>query len=229
MHSKPNDMHLLLRKALTGHNLLLAGGSLLSFLLLAYRITVTGDGTFLFLVWNWFLALIPYLLSSALIISKRLQRWHLIVPLLITWFLFLPNAPYILTDLFHLKQRSMPLWFDLVMILSFAWSGLLFGLLSLQQIQRYITQRSHRFWGICFSCLALFASAFGIYLGRYLRWNSWDVLRSPSAIIADSIELLLDPAHNSSGVGMTLAYGSFFIFIYFSLQMMAQPTTEASR
>ena len=98
------------------------------------------------------------------------------------WLLFLPNAPYIVTDFVHLSAGShAPLWFDGVELSAFAWTGMLLGFVSLYLIHAVIR---HRFgaiagWGACFACSH--SSSVGVYLGRVKRWNSWDVLTQPGA------------------------------------------------
>ncbi|MEO0403284.1 MAG: DUF1361 domain-containing protein [Bacteroidota bacterium] len=202
----------------TSKSYVLILGMVLSIGLWYTRTKITGEGTFGFLLWNLFLAWVPLLLSTILTTKKRAQKWYFVLPILSVWILFLPNAPYILTDLFHLKQRSMPLWFDLVMLLSFAWNGLLFGLISLQQVEQFIKEKTNKYFAFFTSGVVLFACAFGIYLGRYLRFNSWDVLRSPETIVFDSLELILNAQAHPGGIGMTIAYGAFFLFVYLSMK-----------
>jgi uncharacterized membrane protein len=163
---------------------LLFAFSTLCLVLSVIRVFASATPTFLFLNWNLFLAFIPWALSSLLIIYPKLQEKKLaVITLLGTWLLFFPNAPYILTDLFHLKHVvSMPMWFDLLLILSFAWVGLLFGFMSLWDIEkilnRYLIKSRlkgllrYRFSVPIFSSVLLFIGSFGIYLGRYLRWKT---------------------------------------------------------
>ena len=116
--------------------ILLFALSTLCLVLSIIRVFASATPTFLVLNWNLFLAFIPWALSSLLIIYPKLQEKKLaVITLLGSWLLFFPNAPYILTDLFHLKHVvSMPMWFDLLLILSFAWVGLLFWFMSLWDI-----------------------------------------------------------------------------------------------
>ena len=95
---------------------------------------------FLFLNWNLFLAFVPWALTSLVILRPNLQQSRfMLLAILACWLLFFPNAPYILTDLFHLRARGdMPIWYDLILILSFAWTGLLFGFLSLWDIEKVL-------------------------------------------------------------------------------------------
>src|ERR1051326_2665661 len=116
--------------------------SLLSLLLLLFRIFFTGNVSFIFLGWNLFLAWLPLIFASFLseIRSYSSKRWP---PIFVfgAWLVFFPNSPYIITDLFHLwKRPGMPLWFDLFLLISFAWNGLLLGFISLLAVQEWLNQ-----------------------------------------------------------------------------------------
>src|SRR6476469_5643349 len=117
-----------------------------SLFLLAGRVIVTGSVTYFFLLWNLFLALIPYVISYWLHDNGRITENKLkLSVLLIMWLLFIPNTFYILTDLFHLDDvSSAPKWFDLLLLLSFAWNGLLFGIASLRKMEGVIHRISGR-------------------------------------------------------------------------------------
>jgi uncharacterized membrane protein len=196
------------------------------------RVFASATPTFLFLNWNLFLAFIPWALSSLLIIYPKLQEKKLaVITLLGTWLLFFPNAPYILTDLFHLKHVvSMPMWFDLLLILSFAWVGLLFGFMSLWDIEkilkRYLIKSRlkgllrYRFSVPIFSSVLLFVGSFGIYLGRYLRWNSWDIIAEPFALIYDIGDRFVNPFEHPRTWGVTLLMGLFLNLVYWSLRLI---------
>ncbi len=116
--------------------------SLFCFGLSLFRVEISGTRHFLFLNWNLFLAFVPWLLTMTLTISPNLRKSRIAVfGMLGVWLLFFPNASYILTDLFHLSHHSsMPIWFDLVLILSFAWTGLLYGFLSLWHLEEMMEQ-----------------------------------------------------------------------------------------
>ncbi|MEL6865155.1 MAG: DUF1361 domain-containing protein [Bacteroidota bacterium] len=138
---------------------------------------------------------------------------------LVAWLLFFPNAPYILTDLLHLKSRApIPYWYDLMLLLSFAWTGLMLGYLSLYEVQRFIAQRSQPWLARLAVGMALPLCAIGVYIGRYRRWNSWDVLTRPGELLSDSIQTLLPPHVEIGTVGMILV---FTIFLFLGYQMMA--------
>jgi uncharacterized membrane protein len=187
-----------------------------------FRIVYTDTPVFMSLNWNLFLAFVPWFLTTIVIVRPKLQTNKLItLLLLIMWLLFFPNAPYILTDLFHLKEDlTMPLWFDLLLILSFAWSGLLFGFLSLWDIERILKRSFNKTWVTIISTCFLFLGSFGIYLGRYLRWNSWDVLREPFVMIKDVGDILINPIQNPRAWGMTLFMGLFLNMIYWTFKLI---------
>jgi uncharacterized membrane protein len=187
-----------------------------------FRCYYTGTGFFLFLNWNLFLAFIPWALTSLVIINPNIQKAKITIFILLgSWLLFFPNAPYILTDLFHLRfKSSMPIWFDLILILSFAWTGLLFGFFSLWNIEQILAKSFKPHTVTLISVALLFAASFGIYLGRYLRWNSWDVLTEPSGIVYDIGHRFIHPFEHPTTWGMTIFMGVFLCMIYFSLRLV---------
>jgi uncharacterized membrane protein len=130
------------------------------------------------------------------------------------WLLFFPNAPYILTDLQHLSHPygGAPIWFDMLLINWFAWTGLLLGIFSLFLMQDLVRRTLGRWagWGFVLSVSAL--SGLGIYLGRFLRWNSWDLLLRPLDLLWELIQYALNPSIQS--LVFISVFSSFFIFIY---------------
>ncbi len=161
---------------------------------LADRLELSGRTSFVFLSWNLLLAVLPLVFAWAAHGLSRTRLKPLALLALAPWLLFLPNAPYILTDLLHLKHRApVPLWYDLLMLLSFALTGLFLGYLSLHHAERTLRAFVGRGWARAGIVAALFLSAFGIYLGRFLRWNSWDVLTDPYALALDVVRPVLHP------------------------------------
>ncbi|MFN7119984.1 MAG: DUF1361 domain-containing protein [Saprospiraceae bacterium] len=188
----------------------------------AFRIWHSNTLTYAFLVWNLMLAAIPYGISTLLVEFESLRKRQLLFwSLLALWLLFLPNAPYIFTDLFHLKPRNgVPLWFDLLLLLSFAWNGIILCYLSLFEVQELVAARIGKrlTWLSVFAIL--FLCAFGVYLGRFLRWNSWDLFLNPSALFSDIADRFLHPLLHLQTWGLTLGYGTFLILGYLTLQML---------
>jgi uncharacterized membrane protein len=184
--------------------------------LVALRVQVTSRITFTFLVWNIFLALIPYIISTLLVLfhTKIKHRGWLWLPFM-AWLCFFPNAPYILTDLFHLKPRAgVPYWYDLALILFFAWNGLMLGFASMMDIQEVFSKRYHAWIGWMISIGSLILGGFGIYLGRYLRWNSWDIITSPTGLLKDIASRILNPFSHPQTYGVTILFSAFLVLGY---------------
>jgi uncharacterized membrane protein len=194
------------------------------FALSLFRWHYTDTKTFLFLNWNLLLAVIPYAITTLAVIypSIKNSRFRLFA-LMAVWLIFFPNAPYILTDLFHLRKNTgMPIWFDLTLILFFAWTGLLFGFLSLRDVQASLMARINRRWVLIITSALIFIGSFGIYLGRYLRWNSWDILNEPFSIIYQIGDRLVNPIAHSRTWGMTIFFGLFLNVVYWSLRLISE-------
>ena len=141
--------------------------------LISFRVIYTGDLHFVFLVWNLFLAIIPYSISKkmgAIVGSK--SKWKFFLYSFV-WLLFIPNSFYINTDLFHLDLNDqVPLWYDLALLLSFAWSGVPFGILSVRQMEKEFENYFTKKFDLLFIVPVMLLNALGIYVGRYLRFNS---------------------------------------------------------
>lgn len=196
--------------------------SFICFCLSIFRFIYSDTKTFLFLNWNLFLAFIPWALSTLLIIKPAIQKSKILIFLLLfIWILFFPNAPYILTDLFHLRLKlSMPIWFDSILILSFAWTGLLFGFLSLWDIEQILLKTMKKTTVTILSILLLFLGSFGIYIGRYLRWNSWDIITEPFRLAYDVGDRLINPFEHPRAWGMTILMGTFLNILYWSFHLV---------
>lgn len=191
------------------------------------RIELSETRHFFFLNWNLFLAFVPWLLTVILMMSPHLQKKRLVVfGMLAIWLLFFPNASYILTDLFHLRHSSsMPIWFDLVLILSFAWTGLLYGFLSLWNLEELLEQFLSKRAITIISVFLMFVSSFGIYIGRYLRWNSWDILHHPAKLMGDVGDRIVNPSDHPRTWGVTIFMGLFLTMLYFTFQFLRRTKT----
>ena len=152
-----------------------------SCLLLSARVMITGHLTYVFLVWNLFLAFLPFAITEWLWKFIRNEKSKLtLVAFMLLWLLFVPNSFYILTDLFHLEKfHSAPKWFDLLLIFSFAWNGLVLGILSVRKAELILETFSGRGYSLLIVFIVMWLNAFGIYIGRYLRYNSWDIVMQP--------------------------------------------------
>lgn len=200
--------------------MLLVVSSLLGIALVAFRVQRTGYYTFYFLIWNLFLAWIP--LALAIVIDMLFRRKKkaniLILALGIIWLLFYPNAPYILTDLMHIQiSKLMPVWFDVILILSFAWTGLFAGFVSLYILQNIVRRVFGNFLSWVFVFFSIELGSFGVFLGRFLRWNSWDFFTSPKAVTYDVFSRVINPLSNKWSVLFTVMFSAFSFFTYLLL------------
>jgi uncharacterized membrane protein len=187
-----------------------------------FRVSYSGNRTYTFLIWNLFLAWIPFGVSTLMILFQDSLRSRLLIVVgLGIWLLFFPNAPYILTDLFHLRPKApMPLWYDLGLIGSFALCGLFLGLFSLMDIQQFVTLRAGRFlgWATVLACLVL--CCLGIYIGRFLRFNSWDLVLNPLSVASDLSQEVAGRRQPRT-VGMIALYSGWLLFLYLSVRSLA--------
>lgn len=192
--------------------------------MLVGRAAITGLVTYAFLLWNLFLAFVPYAITQWLADRPQFYKKKLsLVFVILIWLLFIPNSFYILTDLFHLNSvDTTSKWFDLLLIFSFAWNGLLLGMLSVRTIERI----AGGIWGQGFSLILLFVvmwlNAFGVYIGRYLRFNSWDVITQPLSLFREMSWVLLHPLQHKMEWGMISSYAVFMLVLYTTLKKLSE-------
>lgn len=219
----PNVLHRIHRFCVNHLVYPLALSTLLACALFAGRVYLSHRTTYLFFVWNLFLAWLPYLLSLliAALHQHQPRRWWLILVPAALWFLFLPNAPYLITDLWHLDERKpVPMWYDIGMFASFAWSGLFLAVASLNTMQGVVRDYFGRVVSWLFVFTAIGASGFGIYLGRFLDWNSWDLIVHPRGVLADILTRLAHPIRYSQTYGVALLFATFFLVCYLTFVSM---------
>ena len=185
------------------------------------RFFIAGTKVYLFLNWNLFLAFIPWCLGTVILIKGYEKRKTVFISFLLCWLLFFPNSPYILTDFFHLRQRTLvPLWFDWALILSFAWTGLVYGFSSLADIELILTEKFTKLNVTLLIIAFLFLSGFGVYIGRFLRWNSWDILNDPFSIGTDIIDRIIHPFLHARTWLITSVIGVLLNMMYFSFKYL---------
>ena len=194
----------------------LAAASALSVAALLVEIGETGSSFYRFLVWNLFLAWIPLAAALACHAFARARSYGLALGAGVIWLLFFPNAPYMLTDYVHIRdvRLTSPLWWDALMLSSFVWTGLMLGFVSLFLMQGVWSAHVGRFTSWLLAALALALGSFGVYLGRFVRLNSWDALlhpRSVAHIIATQVE---NPVHQPRLVGVLGLLTAFMLIGY---------------
>ncbi len=193
--------------------------------LLALRMAYTRGVAFAGLLWNLFLAWVP--MASSLIAYNTFKRRFGLCTLIViastfAWVLFFPNAPYLLTDIIHLRPSDAPVWFDLILLVAFAWTGTFLGLVSLYMMQSVVHRMAGELASWAFAVGTLAAGSFGIYLGRFLRWNSWDVFTQPRAILADIVHRLRNPFANPQVFAFSILFFLFLMAAYWMLVAMMQ-------
>ncbi|WP_228850807.1 DUF1361 domain-containing protein [Aegicerativicinus sediminis] len=187
--------------------------SMTAIILLMIRMKITKSFHLIFLVWNLFLAFIPFAISS-FITTNKLNKWML-VPSTIIWLLFLPNAPYIITDLLHVRaSQNYIASLDILVITTFAGTGLyLFysSLISMREMLISVTPNWLKPIGLI-SLLTL--SSFGVYLGRFLRFNSWDLIKEPQSLFIESVNIIVQPLANKSAWLFIFSFSMFLLLGY---------------
>ncbi|MFO0663349.1 MAG: DUF1361 domain-containing protein [Polyangiaceae bacterium] len=193
--------------------------SALSVSFVAMRSLLVGHTSYLFLLWNLLLAWIPYGLARLLAVGMRTPTNRALVFVLAVAFLgFLPNAPYLVTDLVHLKvAASAPYWFDALMFASFAWSGLVLGIAAVRVTAHVVHERLSKSASVAYVVVASALSAYGIYLGRFLRFNTWDAAFHPFSVARCSLAPLVNPREYSTAWLFTIMFSAFFLATYASL------------
>lgn len=212
-----------LTKTFSRHYMLFALAAFCVALLLV-RAKITQSIFFFFLIWNLFLAYTPLGLSTIMHYKNRvIQKWYWFYPALLLWLLLLPNAPYIITDFIHLKKETnVPVWFEVLLIASFSVTGMLFGLASMKDVFTIIAKRSGQ--RLAWIAMAVFSvlCGFGMYVGRFLRYNSWDILQKPYTLTVDIFCSLTNAETCKPAWGITLGFGTL-LFLLFNLYHTPKP------
>ena len=202
----------------------LGGLSLLFVALIVARETYAGYMVYRSLIWNLFLAWVP--LIFALLVYDGARRGIRRLPLAVLaglWLLFFPNAPYLVTDLKYVGwYDEAPLWYDVVLLSTGAWAGLALGFTSLYLMHAV----ARRFWGVLSAWLAvgvvLVLSSFGIFLGRFQRWNSWDVFTDPGPLARQLADGLANPLDYPKALAVTAVFTAFLASTYLVFYVFAR-------
>lgn len=227
--------------------------------LLAVRVYYSGSGRWLSLVWDLFLAWLPFWFALPLAAPPGERRAGgggrlATLPLLacgFLWLLFFPNAPYLLTEFIHLSHRAwlserpirllvgispagfVPLWYDLIMVAFFAWNGILLGLVSLHIVHTAIAARWGRRWGWAAVCAVAWLSGLGISLGRFERWNSWDLFTQPHTLLPDVLGRVVNPIAHPRTTAVTILFAAFLLMAYATMaalmRLRREPASDADR
>ncbi len=201
---------------------LLALMSFFCIALVLFRFVLTGNLRFFYFIWNLFLAWIPFWISMGLFRAYRNRPgpsfpfWIWLLP----WLFFYPNAPYLLTDMIHitengLQYREISIWFDIFLVLFFSFAGLLLGFMSMLDIFKLI----QKWYGLSgarwFYLSSTFLCAIGLFVGRFLRWNSWDLFIRPMDVISNTLRI-----NGYAFFEMSVFVLFFFVFLIFVYEML---------
>lgn len=186
-------------------------------LLIAARMLYTGKLYYAFYAWNLFLAAVPIFFARQLPKLNRVNFGALV--LLAGWLAFFPNGPYVITDIFHFAKRpGVPLWYDLLVVLSAAWGGLMAGFISLSYVDAFMHKYLRKQWQLPVTLFFLFAASTGVYIGRYLRFNSWNVLNHPFTLVHFGISFTFNPFQHVQAWAFSIGCTVLLALIYFSIK-----------
>ncbi len=201
-------------KNTVGYSVSFMLGAGLVLLLFTGRVVYSHSFFYGFLLWNLFLAFIPFCISQYMLHKEDMGKikWWLCLG---AWLLFFPNAPYIITDLIHLRFRNaVPLWYDAAMVFSAALTGLWIGCISLLQMEQIWRKQWPNIKVRYFIAAVLLLSGFGIYLGRVLRFNSWDVIANPMDLMKAIGYRIIFPMQHLRTWGVTVLFAAMIWVAY---------------
>jgi len=197
-------------------------------LLLAARVVYSGKLQYLFLLWNIFLAWIPFVISSLFHTMINKSKWKQVL-IFCCWLAFFPNALYIVTDLVHLgRESSVPKWFDAVLLFSSSVVGLMMAFISLHRVEKHLYQTVHKKLRSPVIVFILFLGSFGVYLGRFLRWNSWDILNNPFQLMVSICQRFIYPFDHARTWGVTMIFTILFYLLHISIKKLPGYLSQAN-
>jgi uncharacterized membrane protein len=210
----------MLKKIASIYTMLIAS-VLFTLILLLIRIMLTNHLTYIFYAWNLFLAITPLWISSKL---SAQQTFNIKSYLLLSmWLLVFPNAPYIITDLFHFTQREpIPFWYDLLIVTTAAWNGLILGLVSILQVEQFLANHLSQQKLKIAMTVSFILCGFGVYLGRYLRFNSWDIIYNIDDLLYQITHRFIHPFQHTTTWGFTILFAIMIALFYYTIKALAQ-------
>jgi uncharacterized membrane protein len=208
----------------------LGGLSALVVAMVAVRVVYAGNAWYTNLLWNLFLAWIPFAVAVYVYDGhRRLSRLKLWGGGAL-WLLFFPNALYIVTDFKYLGEAAgAPVWYDVMLVAAAALCGLLLGFTSLYLMQGVVRGAigTARAWAFALGTLAL--GSFGVYLGRFERWNSWDVFTRPGHLAQSLLPHIAHPQDHPRALAVMVLFTAFLAMSYLVFYAFAQPEAEQLR
>lgn len=188
--------------------------------MMAARIAVSDEFSYPFLGWNLFLAAVPVPLAAVVEAAGRRGMGLTAGAGFVAWLLAFPNSPYLVTDLIHLREQPpIPLWFDALILVSAAVAGLLAGFVSLHLVHAAVTRRFGVWAGWTMATVVMGLSAFGVYLGRFVRLNSWDAFSRPRTLMY-SVRSAVAVQDTPRAVLVTALFSAFLIVTYATIELL---------
>ncbi len=172
-----------------------------------------------FLIWNLFLAWIPMVCAVGFAAVR--SRWAM-VPLGVGWLAFLPNSPYLVTDLVHLGDGEN-LWRHVLQYGFAAWTGILLGVVSMLLVHRRLQRGFGAWWGWLAVAASVALCAIGVVIGRFQRWNSWDLVTRPNAVVVATLDWVTSPFSYVQSTGVAAAVAAFFGLAYLTVWSLTPP------
>jgi len=201
-------------------------------LLLAARVLLSGTVRYWFVPENLALAWIALFLAWLLAKELKNRRWlsWQNLGLTLLWLLFLPNTWYVLTDYIHIfPNGEVSQLFDIVLMSLLVFTGFILGFTSLFLVHRELLHRVSSLKSYLLVELAIFTSSFAIYLGRDLRWNSWDVIKNPGGLLVNVSDRIADPFGSQRALNVTLLFFMLISLIYFAFWLFSRPADSKFR
>jgi uncharacterized membrane protein len=185
------------------------------------------SGYYLFLIYNLSLAFIAPLLALWLVIRLKTTPWLGLPNILITllWLGFLPNSFYMITDLIHVQSSiGIDLLFNIVLVMLFIFNSVTAGFLSVYLVHKELLKRMYYTNAHIIIAGVFLLCSFAIYLGRFLRWNSWNVITSPFGILFDVTDTVLSPSTHPQVFATTASFflllGAMYVVIWQLIQSL---------
>jgi uncharacterized membrane protein len=210
---------------------LLIFSSIIAMTIYGARVVYADQIDYSFLPKNLFLAWMPLVIAAITYTLANVRYIRIVTPIsAFLWLIFFPNAPYILTDFKHLQDQVAyaPQWADVLLLIWFAWTGLLLGIVSLYLMHEIVKKIFGWLAGWAFVFGASVLGAMGIYIGRFLRWNSWDILDSPLQILKETLSIWINPFDAPSAIVFSALFAMLFLFVYLIMYAFAHSVINES-
>lgn len=196
------------------------------------RLLATGVSRYWFVPENLVLAWLALFFGWILVQQLQRQGWRNWRSLVLTglWLLFLPNAWYVMTDFIHVfDSGEISYLYDIAMITALTLTGFLLGFTSLFMVHRQLLKRLDIFSSALLISAVILLTSFAIYLGRDLRWNTWDILTNPSGLILNITDRLINPFGYPRALNVTAILFVLIGTIYFALWLFLKPVATREK